>query len=146
MMSLVAKNYARVASGEAVRLFKSHRPDYRDGEQLRDFIYVKDCADVMLWFLRRRASADQLSGIYNLGTGKARSFLDLINAIGAACGRIPSIEYVEMPEAIRPNYQYFTESDITHLRRAGYNAPFTPLEDAVMDYVQNHLGTGEPYL
>jgi ADP-L-glycero-D-manno-heptose 6-epimerase len=146
MMSLVAKNYARVAAGEAVRLFKSHRPDYRDGEQLRDFVYVKDCAEVMLWFWRQHASADQLSGIYNLGTGKARSFLDLIKAVGAAYDRAPEIEYVAMPETIRPNYQYFTEAAMSRLRRVGYNAPFTALEDAVADYVGNHLATPDPHL
>ena len=146
MMSLVAKNYARVAAGEPVRLFKSHRPDYRDGEQLRDFVYVKDCVDVMLWLWRQRPRADQLNGIYNLGTGKARSFLDLIQAIGAACGRAPKIEYVDMPEAIRPNYQYFTEAVMSRLRRAGYNAPFTPLEDAVADYVRSHLAAPDPHL
>src|SRR5947207_939506 len=84
MMSLVAKNYARVAAGEPIRLFKSHRPDYRDGEQLRDFVYVKDCAAAMLWLWRHGGS-----GVYNLGTGQARSFLDLMNALGAACGMVP---------------------------------------------------------
>jgi ADP-L-glycero-D-manno-heptose 6-epimerase len=146
MKSLVAKNYARVAAGESVPLFKSHRPDYRDGEQLRDFVYVKDCADVMLWLWRQRPRADQLSGVYNLGTGEARSFLDLIQAIGAACGRPPKIEYIDMPEAIRPNYQYFTEAAMSRLRQAGYNAPFTPLEDAVVDYVTGHLATPDPHL
>lgn len=146
MMSLVAKNYARVATGEPVRLFRSHRPDYRDGEQLRDFVYVKDCVDVMLWLWRQRPRADQLNGIYNLGTGKARSFLDLIQAIGAACGQVPKIEYVDMPEAIRPNYQYFTEAVMSRLRRAGYNAPFTRLEDAVADYVRSNLAAPDPHL
>jgi ADP-L-glycero-D-manno-heptose 6-epimerase len=146
MMSLVAKNYARVAAGEPVRLFKSHRPEFRDGEQLRDFVYVKDCADVMLWLWRQRPRADQLNGIYNLGTGRARSFLDLIQAVGAACGRPPNIEFVDMPEAIRPNYQYFTEAVMWRLRQSGYNAPFTPVEEAVADYVQKHLATGDPCL
>ena len=146
MMSLVAKNYARVAAGEPVHLFKSHRPEFRDGEQLRDFVYVKDCADVMLWLWRQRPRADQLNGIYNLGTGRARSFLDLIQAVGAACGRPPNIEFVDMPEAIRPNYQYFTEAVMCRLRQSGYNAPFTPIEDAVGDYIQKHLGTSDAYL
>jgi ADP-L-glycero-D-manno-heptose 6-epimerase len=142
MMSLVAKNHRLIAAGEPIRLFKSHRPDYRDGEQLRDFVYVKDCVDAMLWLWRQGGA----SGIYNLGTGRARSFLDLMNAVGAACGVAPKIEYVDIPEAIRPNYQYFTEAVMTRLRQAGYNAPFTPLEDAVADCVQQHLAAPDPYL
>src|SRR3954451_14601371 len=145
MMSLVAKNYARVAAGEPIRLFKSHRPDYRDGEQLRDFVYVKDCAAVMLWLWRQGAQR-QASGIYNLGTGQARSFLDLMNAVGAACAIAPKIEYVDMPSAIRPNYQYFTEAVMTRLRQAGYNAPFASLEDAVRDCVTQYLALDDPYL
>jgi ADP-L-glycero-D-manno-heptose 6-epimerase len=145
MMSLVAKNYGRIAAGETIRLFKSHRPDYRDGEQLRDFVYVKDCTAAMLW-LWRQVRQDNSSGIYNLGTGQARSFLDLINAVGAACGVPAKIEYIDMPEAIRPNYQYFTQAGMTRLRQAGYNAPFTPLEDAVADCVTLHLGAPDPYL
>src|SRR5205085_7321115 len=89
--------------------------------------YVKDCVVVMLWLWRQGPA----SGIYNLGTGEARSFLDLMNAVGAACGIAPKIEYVDMPSAIRPNYQYFTEAVMTRLRQAGYNAPFASLEDAV---------------
>jgi len=138
MMSLVAKNYGRIAAGETIRLFKSHRPDYRDGEQLRDFVYVKDCT--ALWRQGRS------SGIYNLGTGQARSFLDLMNAVGTACGVPAKIEYIDMPEAIRPNYQYFTQAGMTRLRQAGYNAPFTPLEDAVADCVIHHLALPDPYL
>jgi ADP-L-glycero-D-manno-heptose 6-epimerase len=145
MMSLVAKNYGRIAAGETIRLFKSHRPDCRDGEQLRDFVYVKDCTAAMLW-LWRQVRQDNSSGIYNLGTGQARSFLDLINAVGAACGVPAKIEYIDMPEAIRPNYQYFTQAGMTRLRQAGYNAPFTPLEDAVADCVTLHLGAPDPYL
>jgi len=142
MMSLVAKNYRKVAAGETIRLFKSHRPDYRDGEQRRDFVYVKDCVAAMLWLWRQGRD----SGIYNIGTGEARSFLDLMNALGAACGRAPNIEFVDIPPEIRPNYQYFTEAKLTRLRQAGYNAPFTPLEAAVADLVTHHLGQSDPYL
>jgi ADP-L-glycero-D-manno-heptose 6-epimerase len=145
MMSLVAKNYGRIAAGETIRLFKSHRPDYRDGEQLRDFVYVKDCTAAMLW-LWRQGRQDNSSGIYNLGTGQARSFLDLMNAVGTACGVPAKIEYIDMPEAIRPNYQYFTQAGMTRLRQAGYNASFTPLEDAVANCVTLHLGAPDPYL
>lgn len=142
MMSLVAKNYRKVAADETIRLFKSHRPDYRDGEQRRDFVYVKDCVAAMLWLWRQGRD----SGIYNIGTGEARSFLDLMNALGAACGRAPNIEFVDIPPEIRPNYQYFTEAKLTRLRQAGYNAPFTPLEAAVTDLVTHHLVQSDPYL
>ncbi len=142
MMSLVAKNYRKVAAGETIRLFKSHRPDYRDGEQRRDFVYAKDCVAAMLWLWRQGRD----SGIYNIGSGEARSFLDLMNALGTACGRPPNIEFVDIPPEIRPNYQYFTEAKLTRLRQAGYNAPFTPLEAAVTDLVTHHLAQSDPYL
>ena len=142
MMSLVAKNYRKLAAGETIRLFKSHRPDYRDGEQRRDFVYAKDCVAAMLWLWRQGRD----SGIYNIGSGEARSFLDLMNALGTACGRAPNIEFVDVPPEIRPNYQYFTEAKLTRLRQAGYNAPFTPLEAAVTDLVSHHLAHSDPYL
>ena len=142
MMSLVAKNYRKLAAGETIRLFKSHRPDYRDGEQRRDFVYAKDCVAAMLWLWRQGRD----SGIYNIGSGEARSFLDLINALGTACGRAPNIEFVDIPPEIRPKYQYFTEAKLTRLRQAGYNAPFTPLEAAVTDLVTHHLAQSDPYL
>jgi ADP-L-glycero-D-manno-heptose 6-epimerase len=145
MMSLIAKNYPSVAAGETIRLFKSHRPDYGDGEQCRDFVYVKDCAAAMLWLWHHAKNAD-INGIYNLGTGEARSFLDLMNALGRACGVAPDIEFVDIPPAIGANYQYFTEARMSRLRQAGYNAPFTPLEDAVADFVTHHLATADPYL
>ena len=145
MMSLVAKNYRKVAAGETIRLFKSYRPDYADGEQRRDFVYVKDCAQVMLWLWQRGGGAN-INGIYNIGTGEARSFLDLMKALGRACGVAPNIEFIDIPPAIGPNYQYFTEARMGRLRRAGYNAPFTPLEDAVADFVTHHLSQSDPYL
>ena len=148
MTSLVVKNYPRIMAGETIPLFKSYRPDYADGEQLRDFVYVKDCVAALLWVWRHEpgaAAGASISGIYNLGTGQPRSFLDLMRALGAACGVEPRIEFVDMPEAIRPNYQYFTQAEMTRLRRAGYNAPFTPLEDAVRDCV-TQLAQPDPYL
>jgi len=144
MMSLVAKNYRRITAGKPIRLFKSHRPDCADGEQRRDFVYVKDCAAVMLC-LWHRGSGVNINGLYNLGTGKARSFLDLMNAVGAACGAAPNIEFVDMPPEIRPSYQYFTEAVVGKLRAAGYAALFASLEDAVADYVGEHLAKN-PYL
>lgn len=135
MRSLVSKNTPAVAAGHTIRLFKSHRPDYRDGQQLRDFVYVKDCTRVMLWL----AGQPQINGLYNLGTGNARSFFDLVTAIGAALQKAVDIEYVDMPESIRANYQYFTEASMQKLRSVGYSAPFYDLEAGVADYVQNYL-------
>ena len=142
MMSLVAKNYAKIAAGETIRLFQSHRPGIADGEQRRDFVYVKDCVAVMLWLWRQARG----SGIYNLGSGEARTFLDLMKATGAACGQAPKIEYVETPPAIRASYQYLTEAKMSRLRAAGYNAPFTSLEEAVNDLVTEYLAKPYPYL
>ncbi len=142
MMSLVAKNYPRIAAGQPIQLFKSHRPDIADGAQTRDFVYVKDCAAVMLWLLEHTIE----SGIFNLGTGVGRSFRELMEAVGAACGAAPVIEYVDTPPAIRANYQYFTEARIGKLRQAGYTAPFTPLEAAVRDFVAQHLAARDRYL
>jgi ADP-L-glycero-D-manno-heptose 6-epimerase len=142
MMSLVAKNYAKIAAGEPVRLFKSHRAGVADGEQQRDFVYVKDCAAVVLW-LWRQARA---SGIYNIGTGTARSFRALMEATGAACGEPAKIEYVDTPAVIRASYQYITEAKLNRLRAAGYNTPFMALEEAVRDFVTGYLATPDPYL
>jgi ADP-L-glycero-D-manno-heptose 6-epimerase len=142
MMSLVAKNYARIAAGEPIRLFRSHRPDVADGAQSRDFVYVKDCAEIMLWLLEHASE----NGIFNLGTGAGRSFRELMEATGAACGTAPIIEYVDTPPAIRANYQYFTEAKIGKLREAGYMAPFTPLEVAVRDFVTGYLAADDLYL
>jgi ADP-L-glycero-D-manno-heptose 6-epimerase len=142
MMSLVAKNHAKIAAGEPIRLFKSHRPGIADGEQTRDFVYVKDCADVLLWLWRQTPE----NGIYNIGTGAARSFRELMIATGAACGVPPKIDFVDTPPEIRSNYQYVTEARLSRLRAAGYNAPFTPLEDAVTDFVTGYLAQPDPYL
>src|SRR5258708_37192094 len=140
MTSLVAKNQAKIAAGEPSRLFKSHRPDFADGEQQRDFVYVKDCADAVLWLWRNAKD----SGVYNIGSGTARSFRELMAATGAACGAAPKIEYVDTPPEIRSNYQYVTEAKLSRLRAAGYNAPFTPLEEAVKDFVTGYLAKSDP--
>jgi ADP-L-glycero-D-manno-heptose 6-epimerase len=144
MSSLVVKYYPLIAAGKPVKLFKSYRPDYADGEQKRDFVYVKDCAAAMLWAWRH--DDGRINGVYNLGSGEARSFLDLMHATGAACGTVPIIEFIEMPPGLRESYQYFTEAKMNRLRQAGYNAPFTALEEAVRDCVQNHLAHPDPYL
>ena len=135
MRSLVSKNTAPVAEGQTIKLFKSHRPDFADGQQLRDFVYVKDCTKVMLWL----ASQPQVSGLFNLGTGLARSFVDLVTAIGAALGKPVKIEFIDMPESIRPNYQYFTQAQMNRLTAAGYPSAFYSLEDGVADYVRQYL-------
>jgi ADP-L-glycero-D-manno-heptose 6-epimerase len=121
-----------------VRLFRSHNPDYRDGGQMRDFIYVKDVIDVMYFLMNH--SGD--SGIYNLGTGKARTFLDLVNAVFSALNLSTSIEFVDTPIDIRDKYQYFTEARMEKLRSAGYIKPFFSLEEAVEEYVQGYLLDG----
>jgi ADP-L-glycero-D-manno-heptose 6-epimerase len=124
-----------------VRLFKSHRPDYKDGEQKRDFLYVKDAVDMTLFFLDN----PKTGGIYNLGAGTARTWNDLAKAVFAAMGKSPNIEYIDMPASVRNQYQYFTEADISKLRSAGYEKPICLLENAIQNYVQDYL-IGENYL
>jgi len=142
MRSVIHKIFPAAAKGEAVTLFKSHNPDYEDGGQSRDFVYVKDCANVISWL----AETPTVSGLFNLGTGEARSFKDLAIATFAALNRKPHIKYVDTPEQIRDKYQYFTEAKMDRLRAAGYAQGFTSLEDGIMDYVQNYLAKDDPYL
>ena len=140
MRSLVNKAYQQIGTTGRVRLFRSHHPDYRDGEQKRDFLYVKDAVAMTLHFAGAARSA---GGLYNLGSGEASTWLTLVNAIFAAMGRPPAIEFIDMPEALRHQYQYFTQADISKLRATGYSAPMTPLPEAVRDYVQNYLVPGK---
>jgi ADP-L-glycero-D-manno-heptose 6-epimerase len=140
MQSVAAKIWPDVAAGRTVRLFKSHRQGYADGGQLRDFVYVRDCAEVVAWLLETPG----VSGVYNLGSGRARSFKDLAEAVFRATGHEPAIEYYDMPETLRAQYQYFTEADISRLRAAGYAMPMTSLEDGVGDYVRAYLAA-DPY-
>jgi len=141
MQSVVAQKYPLVANGQPVTLFQSHHPDYPDGGQLRDFVFVDDCVDVMLWLLEH----PEVNGLFNLGSGKARSFADLAKAIAAALDKPSQIEFFPTPEAIRPNYQYFTEARMDKLRAAGYTKPFTELEDGVRRYVQGYLARPDRY-
>ena len=141
MMSLVAKHFEDVKAGRTVRLFKSHKPGIADGDQRRDFIYVDDAVAVVRWLME----TPNVSGVFNVGTGQARSFRDLISAVFRALGREPRIEYVDMPEAIRGQYQYFTEAEVDNLRRAGYNAGFTSVEEGVKRYVTQFLNTADAY-
>jgi ADP-L-glycero-D-manno-heptose 6-epimerase len=129
-----------IAAGK-VKLFRSHNPDFRDGEQLRDFIYVKDVTDVLYFLMNHPAD----SGIYNLGTGKARTFLDLVNAVFSALNLPPSIEFIDTPADIRDKYQYFTQASMTRLRSIGYTKPFFSLEDGIEEYVQGYLVPGRRF-
>ena len=141
MMSLLAKRFDDARIGRPIRLFKSHRDGIGDGEQNRDFIYVDDAVAVVRWLIE----TPSVSGIFNVGTGVARSFRDLVIAMFRALGQPENIEYIDMPPAIRDQYQYFTQAEIENLRRAGYNAGFTPLEDAVARYVTQYLNCADRY-
>jgi ADP-L-glycero-D-manno-heptose 6-epimerase len=135
MMSVLARRFDDIRAGRVVQLFKSHRDGIADGDQRRDFIYVDDVVRVIMWLL----ATPSVSGLFNVGTGKARSFKDLILAAYAALGTRPNIDYIDMPEQIRGSYQYFTQSEVDRLRQAGYNGGFTTLEDAVRTYVGDYL-------
>lgn len=141
MKSVVAQSCATVAAGEPLRLFRSYRPDYADGGQLRDFVYVRDCVDVILWLLDNR----HVSGLFNLGTGQARSWLDLARSLFAALDRPERVEFIPMPDQLQAKYQYFTEARMDRLRAAGYDRPFHSLEDGVHDYVRTYLTASDPY-
>jgi ADP-L-glycero-D-manno-heptose 6-epimerase len=141
MMSVLARRFADVKAGRPVQLFKSHRDGIADGDQRRDFIYVDDVTRVMLWLLATRG----VSGLFNVGTGAARSFKDMMLAAYAALGAAPNIQYIDMPEQIRGSYQYFTQSKVDRLRGAGYNGGFTKLEDAVDLYVKGFLDRADRF-
>jgi ADP-L-glycero-D-manno-heptose 6-epimerase len=135
MASVVLHTYRQIGHTGAMKLFRSHRDDYRDGEQMRDFVYVKDVVDVCLFLMEQRKHP----GIYNLGSGKARTFLDLATSVFKALGKEPSISFVDTPEDIRSTYQYFTEANMSKIRSIGYTKPFTSLEDGVFEYVNHYL-------
>ena len=135
MRSFVVKAFEQINDTGIVHLFKSYKPEYADGEQLRDFIYVKDTVEMTLFFYDN----PQISGLFNIGTGKARSWNDLVKAVFAAMNKKPDIEYIEMPESLRNQYQYYTEADISNLRKAGFDKEITTIENAVKDYIQNYL-------
>ena len=135
MASVIFQSFNQIRATGKMKLFRSHRPEFKDGEQLRDFIYVKDLVDVLFFFMNNRKN----TGIYNLGTGKARSFLDLTKNTFKAMSVKENIEFIDTPEDIRDKYQYFTEANMNKLRSVGYTKPFTSLEDGVADYVKNYL-------
>ena len=140
MRSVVSKSYATVRDTGRIALFKSDRPDYADGCQDRDFVYVKDAAAVTLWL----GEHPEANGIFNCGTGHARTWIDLAKALFAALGREPRIDFVEMPAKLKGKYQYHTEAEMAKLRAAGCDVPFRPLEEAVKDYVDTHLSRFVP--
>jgi ADP-L-glycero-D-manno-heptose 6-epimerase len=142
MQSVVAKNHALVQASRPLELFRSYRPEYVDGGQLRDFVYVEDCADVVLWLLDH----PQVSGLFNLGTGRARTWLDLAHALFDAAGKPRAIEFIDMPPALIEKYQYLTEARMERLRAAGYGRTFTSLEEGISKYVRNYLATNDPYI
>lgn len=141
MASVVYHAYQQIRQTGGMRLFRSHHPDFRDGEQQRDFIYVRDVVDVLYFFLREKPN----SGIFNLGTGHARTFLDLTKAVFHAMDKEEAIDFIDTPSDIRNTYQYFTQANTDKLRQAGYAQPFTSLEAGVADYVKNYLIPGKYY-
>ncbi len=135
MASVVFKAFNQIRETGRVRLFRSHREDYGDGEQKRDFVYIRDVLEMMIWLWQH----PRVNGLFNAGSGRARTFLDLAAATFQAMGKAPRIEFIDMPEDIRDRYQYFTEAPMDKLRAAGYDRPATSLEEGVRDYVQNYL-------
>jgi ADP-L-glycero-D-manno-heptose 6-epimerase len=135
MASVIYHCFHQIQKNGKMRLFRSHHPDYRDGEQQRDFIYVKDVLDICIFLMHHRRD----SGLYNVGTGKARTFWDLATATFRAMDREPDIEFIPTPEDLRPNYQYYTCAEMDKLRGIGYDRTFTSLEDGIDDYVRNYL-------
>jgi ADP-L-glycero-D-manno-heptose 6-epimerase len=135
MASVIWHSFTQIQKTGKMRLFRSHNPQYKDGEQMRDFVYVKDVVDVCYFLMRHRKN----SGIYNLGSGKARTFLDLTKAVFKALKKPENIEFIDTPADIRDKYQYFTEARMEKLKAAGYEKPFASLEEGTTDYVQNYL-------
>jgi ADP-L-glycero-D-manno-heptose 6-epimerase len=141
MQSVIAKNFALIRAARPLGLYRSYQPDYADGGQLRDFVYVQDCAEVILWLVDH----PHVSGLFNLGTGKARTWLDLAHAMFDAAGQPRRIEFIDMPQSLRGKYQYFTEARMDRLRSAGYDRPFTSLEEGISTYVRNYLAADDPF-
>lgn len=135
MASVIFHAYGQIMQHGKVKLFRSHNPNYKDGEQIRDFVYVRDVVQMCTWLMENKPT----NGLYNVGSGKARTFKDLVNAIFDTLHLPAQIEFIDTPVDIRDKYQYFTEADMTKMLKAGYNIPFTSLEDGVEDYVNNYL-------
>lgn len=142
MSSVIFKAFHQIKETGKVKLFKSYKKEYKDGGQMRDFVYVKDCVNVMWWLFKN----PKVNGIFNLGTGQARSWNDLIKAVFTAMKKKANIEYIAMPEALRNQYQYFTEAEMSKLKKTGCPVKFASLEDSVRDYVVNYLQKSDPHL
>ena len=141
MASVIFHAYNQIKATGKMKLFQSHHPDYKDGEQIRDFVYVKDVVKVCQWLMENKPQ----SALYNLGTGTARTFIDLVKNTFSAMGKETDISFIPTPEDIRDKYQYFTEADMSKLRSVGYNQPFMTLEEGVKDYVTNYLSKSAIY-
>ena len=135
MRSIILKIYEKIESDKIIKLFKSHNPDYKDGEQLRDFVYVKDVTEIIYWFTKNK----KISGLFNIGSSKPESFNKLAECVYRTCNKQKKIEYVNTPKSIRKQYQYFTKATTQKLRKSGYNKKFYTLEDGINDYIQNYL-------
>ncbi|HEY1199353.1 MAG TPA: NAD-dependent epimerase/dehydratase family protein, partial [Niastella sp.] len=146
MASVIWHSFNQINNQGFVKLFKSHKEGYKDGQQLRDFVYVKDVLKICYWLMEQfEKGNDVASGLYNLGTGKARSFEDLAKATFNGLDKEAKIEFIPMPEDIRDKYQYFTEANMQKLKDAGYSDSFYSLEEGVNDYVRNYLAKGNFY-
>ena len=139
--SVIPRIYAAAKNGKLFPLYKSDNPAYKDGEQMRDFMWIKDTVDVILWLIRHK----NISGIFNVGTGRARTYADVVKAVYEALGRKPEMDFIDLPANVKGKYQYFTQADIGKLRAAGYTNPFTSLEDGVAQYVQDYLEKQDSY-
>ena len=137
MKSIALKIFEKIQTGKKIKLFKSHNPNYKDGEQLRDFIYVKDVLKIILWFIKK----SKVSGIFNVGTGIPRSFNDLAHAVFKNTNKKKNLSYINTPYKIRDQYQYFTKANIKKLREVGFKDSFFSLEDGIRDYIRNYLYT-----
>ncbi|CCZ22341.1 nucleoside-diphosphate-sugar epimerase [Acetobacter sp. CAG:977] len=139
--SVIPQIYTQAKNGKLFPLFKSENPEYKDGDQMRDFMWIDDCVDIVLWFLTHR----ETSGLFNAGTGLARTYADVLRAVYAALEEDPEMDFIDLPDALKNKYQYFTQADISKLRAAGYDKPFTTLEDGVAKYVKDFLSSADPY-
>ena len=142
MMSVACKSYHELKAGHPLRLFRSDRPEYPDGGQMRDFVYVKDCVNVMYWLLEH----PEVNGIMNIGSGRARTWLDLANAVYAAMEMTPNIQFIDMPAELKGKYQYYTQAEMGWLERSGCDVRFHSLEEGVRDYIRNYLMQPNPYM
>jgi ADP-L-glycero-D-manno-heptose 6-epimerase len=142
MRSVALQLFQQLSRGEPATLFRSHSPDYEDGGQLRDFVHVADCVNLVMWMVDN----PDISGLFNCGTGRAETFLAVARAVSAALGQPENVRFVDTPEAIRAKYQYFTQAKLDRLRKAGYDRPFQPVAEGVAAYVKNHLLREDPYL